>query len=264
MYGGGGNWGASACGLRLKGTPYRLKVQVHARGRTHLGHLVHPKATDFEMEYSDIPSANPSLYDPYKKKSPSGSEDPRMEPAEAAAEAKEQRDKGWNAKPRQAAMPAAVQDLRAVLGSGFFTSLRDPLQDRSEVKRLSCKMQNSACRSRSSQTSAVRVARHRQPGQERGLNRGAPGANEQSWPIVIFLPSASAIMAVRLAAVAGTGGALRQNCRISWSLAARRAEAEKSWYPRHWSSSLPSSIARFGCSSASPETSSSSSSSSNA
>ena len=132
-------------------------MQVHARGRTHLGHLVHPKATDLQMEYSDIPSANPSLYDPYKKKSPSGSQDPRMEPAEAAAEAKEQRDKGWNAKPRQAAMPAAVQDLRAVLGSGFFTSLRDPLQDRSEVKRLSCGMQNSACRSRSSQTSAVRV-----------------------------------------------------------------------------------------------------------
>ena len=63
-----------------------------------MGHLAHPKATDLQMEYFDIPSANPSLYDPYKKKSPSGSEDPRMEPAEAAAEAKEQRDKGWNAK----------------------------------------------------------------------------------------------------------------------------------------------------------------------
>ena len=71
-------------------------MQLHARGRTHLGHLVHPKATDLQMEYSHIPSASPSLYDPYKKKSPSGSEDPRMEPAEAAAEAKEQRDKGWN------------------------------------------------------------------------------------------------------------------------------------------------------------------------
>ena len=70
MYGGGGNWGASAYGLRLKGTLYRLKVQLHARGRTHLGHLVHPKAIDLQMEYSDIPSANPSLYDPSKKKNP--------------------------------------------------------------------------------------------------------------------------------------------------------------------------------------------------
>ena len=48
-------------------------MQVHARGRTHLGHLVHPKATDLQMEYSHIPSANPSLYDPYKKKSSSRS-----------------------------------------------------------------------------------------------------------------------------------------------------------------------------------------------
>ena len=219
-------------------------MQLHARGRTHLGHLVHPKAIDLQMEYSDIPSAIPSLYDPSKKKSPSGSEDPRLEPAEAAAEAKEQRDKGWNAKPRQAAMPAAVQDLRAVLGSGFFTSLRDPLQDRSEVKRLSCKMQNSACRSRSSQTSDVGrpcPSSTREPGQERGLNRGAPGANEQSWPIVIFFPSASAMMAVRLAAVAGTEGALRHKSRSSWSLAARSDECDRSCrlYLRQCSWSLP-------------------------
>ena len=95
MYGGGGKLGSFCLWLEAQRLS-RLKVQVHARGRTHLGHLVHPKATDLQMEYSHIPSANPSLYDPYKKKSPSGSEDPRMEPAEAAAGAKEQRDKGWN------------------------------------------------------------------------------------------------------------------------------------------------------------------------
>ena len=150
-----------------------------------------------------------------------------MEPAEAAAEAKEQRDKGWNAKTSGNAGRGAGSSSCARVR--FFMSLRDPLQDLSEVKRLSCKMQNSAFRSRSSQTSAVRVARrHRQPGHERGLNRGAPGANEQSWPIVVFLPSASAIMAVRLAAVAGTGGALRHKSRSSWSLAARSDDCERS------------------------------------
>ena len=103
----------------------RLKVQVHARGRTHLGHLVHPKATDLQMEYSDIPSASPSLYDPYKKKSPSGSDDPRMEPAEAAAEAKEQRDKGWNTKTSGTAGRNAGSSGCA--RSEFLMSLCDPL-----------------------------------------------------------------------------------------------------------------------------------------
>ena len=103
-------------------------MQLHARGRTHLGHLVHPKATDLQMEYSDIPSANPSLYDPYKKKSPSGSEDPRMEPAEAAAEAKEQRDKGWNAERQDGPMPSSAQVGPGVDGPSDVTGSTKPVE----------------------------------------------------------------------------------------------------------------------------------------
>ena len=65
MYGGGGKLGSFCLWLEAQRLS-RLKVQVHARGRTHLGHLVHPKATDLQMEYSHIPSANPSQNDPYK------------------------------------------------------------------------------------------------------------------------------------------------------------------------------------------------------
>ena len=151
-------------------------MQVHARGRTHLGHLVHPKATDLQMEYS---SANQSLYDPYKQKSPSGSEDPRMEPAEAAAEAKE-REKGWNAKTSGNAGRNAGSSSCA--RSGFLMRLRDPPQELSEGKRLSClKMPNVGFPPTLLADRRVgRPCPSSQPGQERGLNRGAPGANDQS------------------------------------------------------------------------------------